>query len=193
MPTPATTSSGERMIENRTYDEIAVGDRAVLVRRLTREDIELFAVVSGDLNPAHLDDDYAEASRFRHVIAHGMWTGALFSSLLGTRLPGPGTIYLGQNLSFTRPVAIGDTITVTVEVREKHDGRGDVVLACRAENQDGHDVALGEAVVRAPTEKVRRPLPETPAVYLRQKGVDRLVFDSAAFFLSLEPYRAAGT
>lgn len=177
------------MIENRTFDEIAVGDRATLTRQLTQEDIELFAVVSGDFNPAHLDEDYAAETRFHQVIAHGMWGGALVSSLLGMRLPGPGTIYLGQSLSFLHPVGVGDTITVTVEVREKREAHRHVVLDCRAANQDGVAVISGEALVMAPKAKVRRPVPETPHVYLKHRGVDRLVLDSAAFFLSLEPYR----
>jgi len=77
-------------IENRTYDEIKVGDTATLERRLTMDDIKLFAVMSGDVNPAHVDEDFAKSSRFQEIIAHGMWGGALISTLLGTELPGPG-------------------------------------------------------------------------------------------------------
>ena len=89
-------------IENKTFDEIAIGDSASLVRTLSKDDIALFAVMSGDVNPAHLDKQYAEASMFHRIIGHGMWGGALVSAVLGTRLPGPGTIYLGQDLRFRK-------------------------------------------------------------------------------------------
>ena len=85
-------------VRNRTFDEIAVGDTASFERTLSTEDIQLFAVLSGDVNPQHLDADYAASTRFHGVIAHGMLGGALISAVLGTRLPGPGTIYLGQTL-----------------------------------------------------------------------------------------------
>jgi acyl dehydratase len=85
-------------IENRTFDEIKVGDSASLTRTLTKRDIELFAVMSGDINPAHMDEEFAKSDMFHKVIAHGMWGGALISTVLGTQLPGPGTIYLGQSL-----------------------------------------------------------------------------------------------
>jgi acyl dehydratase len=80
------------VMENRTFDEIAIGETAEVTREVGQTDIELFAVVSGDVNPAHLDADYAAGTRFKGVIMHGMWGGAVISSLLGTRLPGPGTI-----------------------------------------------------------------------------------------------------
>ena len=101
-------------LRNRTFDELAIGDSASMVRIVGRDDIDLFAAVSGDTNPAHLDASFAAGDIFGHVVAHGMWTGALVSAALGTRLPGPGTIYLGQDLRFCKPVAPGDTITVTV-------------------------------------------------------------------------------
>jgi phosphate butyryltransferase len=87
------------MIENRTFDEIAIGDTASLSRTLTQRDIQLFALVSGDVNPAHLDPEFAQGDMFHHVIAHGMWGRADFA-VLGTELPGPGTIYLEQSLRF---------------------------------------------------------------------------------------------
>jgi acyl dehydratase len=90
-------------IENRTYDEIRVGDSAAVARTLTPRDIQLFAIVSGDVNPAHLDPDYARGSMFGEVIGHGLWGGALISSMLGNELPGPGTIYVSQSLRFSRP------------------------------------------------------------------------------------------
>ncbi len=90
------------IIENKTFDEIRVGDTASLVRTLIKDDIELFAVMSGDVNPAHLDEEYARSDQFHQIIAHGMWGGSLFATLLGTKLPGPGTIYLAQTLKFMR-------------------------------------------------------------------------------------------
>lgn len=99
-------------IENVTYDELSVGQSARLIRTLTEADIQAFAAVSGDTNPAHLNAEYANDTAFHGVIAHGMWGGALISALLGTQFPGPGTIYMEQNLHFTKPVRIGDTLTV---------------------------------------------------------------------------------
>ncbi|MBL6456335.1 bifunctional enoyl-CoA hydratase/phosphate acetyltransferase [Belnapia sp. T6] len=155
------------LIENRTFDEIMVGDSASLTRQLAREDIELFAVASGDVNPAHLDPAYAETDLFHKVIAHGMWSGALISAVLGTRLPGPGTIYLSQDLHFRAPVGIGDTITATVTAREKRPQHGPrIVFDCRCVNQDGKEVVSGIAEVQAPTETVRRPRVELPEVRL---------------------------
>src|SRR5580658_11372506 len=104
--------------ENKVFDEIMVGDSASLSRTLTIEDIELFAVMSGDINPAHLDEEYAKASMFHRLIGHGMWGAALISTVLGTQLPGPGTIYVNQTLRFKKPVAIGDTLTVKVTAIE---------------------------------------------------------------------------
>jgi phosphotransacetylase/acyl dehydratase len=154
-------------IENRTFDEIAIGDSAILTRSLSKSDIELFAVMSGDVNPAHLDEQYAAKTLFHHVIAHGMWSGALVSTVLGTELPGPGTIYLGQDLRFRRPVSIGDTVTVTVKAREKRLDKHIVVFDCRAVNQRSEEVVTGTAEVIAPTEKIRRARAELPDVELR--------------------------
>ncbi len=98
-------------IENVTFAEIVVGQSAFLQRTLSQADIMAFAAVSGDTNPAHLDAKYANDTLFHGVIAHGMWGGALVSAVLGTQLPGPGTIYLDQTLHFTQPVRIGDALT----------------------------------------------------------------------------------
>ena len=122
-------------LENRVFDEISIGDAASLSRRLTREDIELFAVMSGDINPAHLDEQYAKASMFHRLVGHGMWGGALISTLLGTQLPGPGTIYVAQDLRFRRPVGLGDTIIVTVTVRDKITDKGRIIFDCRCTNE----------------------------------------------------------
>lgn len=142
-------------IENKTFDEIKVGDMAHLSRTLTREDIELFAIMSGDVNPAHMDPEYAKQSMFHEIIAHGMWGGALISTVLGTKLPGPGTIYLGQTLKFMSPVKIGDTVHVTVRVLTKREDKKILTLDCRCTNQDGREVIAGEATVIAPSKKIK--------------------------------------
>jgi phosphate acetyltransferase len=150
-------------IENKIFDEIQVGDTASLVRTLQQQDIELFAIMSGDINPAHLDVEYAKNSMFHEVIAHGMWGGALISTVLGTQYPGPGTIYLDQSLHFSRPVTLGDTITVSVTVSAKYERTKHVVFDCKCFNQDKKLVVSGTAEVLAPTEKIKRPktiLPE---------------------------------
>ena len=157
-------------IENKTFDEIEVGDSASVVRTLSQEDIELFAVMSGDVNPAHLDEEYAKSDMFQKIIAHGMWGGSLVSTVLGTKLPGPGTIYLGQTFKFRRPVGIGDTITVTAIVADKDEESKKVVFDCTCTNQDGKAVIEGSATVLAPTEKVKRPRPILPEVLLRDTG-----------------------
>ncbi|MBI5783949.1 MAG: bifunctional enoyl-CoA hydratase/phosphate acetyltransferase [Rhodocyclales bacterium] len=149
-------------IENRTYDEIAIGDSARLVRTLRPEDIQMFAIMSGDFNPTHVDPEYARSSAFREVVAHGMWGGALISNVLGTQFPGPGTVYVGQTLNFARQVRIGDTVTVNITCRRKFDHNHHIVFDCLCTNQDGQTVIEGAAEVLAPTEKVRRPKADLP-------------------------------
>ena len=169
--TPPLADDRRPLIENRTFDELEVGESAVLERTLSWEDIELFAVVSGDVNPAHVDEEYARSDIFHAIVAHGMWGASLISTLLGTRLPGPGTIYLEQTLRFRHPVTIGDTITVSVTVASKEPKRHRVVLDCRCVNQGGETVIEGNATVLAPTEKVRRPRFALPDVSLREQDV----------------------
>jgi phosphate acetyltransferase len=153
-------------IENRTFDEIKIGESASLVRTLSRKDIELFAVMSGDVNPAHVDEEYARSDMFHKIIAHGMWGASLISTVLGTMLPGPGAIYLGQTLQFHHPVTIGDTITVTVTVTSKEVDGNRVSFDCRCSNQQGQVVISGKAEVIAPTVKVKRPRVALPEVHL---------------------------
>ena len=157
-------------IENRTFDELALGETASLVRTLTYKDIEVFAIMSGDINPAHVDADFAKSDMFHRIVAHGMWGGALISTVLGTQLPGPGTIYLDQSLHFRRPVGLGDTITVSVKVARKIDETHRVFFDCSATNQHGEQVIGGTAEVIAPTEKISRPRILMPEIELRQKG-----------------------
>ena len=157
-------------IENKTFDEIQIGDTASLNRTLSQHDIGLFAIASGDVNPAHVDEAYAKSGMFHDIIAHGMWGGALVSAVLGTELPGPGTIYLNQSLSFRGPVKIGDTVTVSVTVTEKNIEKKRLMLDCLCINQDGKTVTKGVAEVIAPAEKVRRPRVILPDVIFKGRG-----------------------
>lgn len=151
-------------LTNYTYDEITIGQTASYSKLVEEKDIQLFAVVSGDVNPVHLDAEFAAATQFKERIAHGMLTGAFISAALALELPGPGTIYLGQSLRFRLPVKIGDEITVQLEVTEKRDDKGFVTLDCKAVNQRGKVVASGTAEVMAPAEKLTIDRPPLPIV-----------------------------
>ena len=164
--TETTNDPQNAWLENHPYDTIVVGQAARMVRTLTLADIQAFAAVSGDTNPAHLDPEYANASLFHGVIGHGMWGGALISTVLGTVFPGPGTIYLEQNLHFSRPVRIGDTLNVTVTCVDKHDDKKTVDLDCVLVNQKGERVLYGMARVMAPIEKLRMPRLHAPHISL---------------------------
>ncbi|HEY0233651.1 MAG TPA: bifunctional enoyl-CoA hydratase/phosphate acetyltransferase [Afipia sp.] len=161
------SSTGAPLV-NRTFDELSVGETASLVRLVKPDDIKLFAAMSGDINPAHLDAQYAAGDIFGHVVIHGMWSAALISTLLGTELPGPGTIYLGQDLRFRKPVAPGDTITATVTVQEKKPEKRIVLFDTRCTNQRGEEVLTGTATVIAPAEKISLPRSPLPEVTLRR-------------------------
>ncbi len=176
-------------IENRTFEELQIGDTASLARTLSYKDIELFAIMSGNVNPAHVDEAFAQSDMFHKIIAHGMWGGALISTVLGTQLPGPGAIYLGQSLRFRRPVGLGDTITVVVKVTAKDTEKHRVTLDCQATNQRGEVVISGVAEVIAPTEKISRQRVTLPEVKLLEKG--RHYRQLIAKTKGLEPLRTA--
>lgn len=131
------------------FDELSEGQSAELTRVVGAADIEAFAEVSGDVNPVHLDEAYAQATPFGGRIAHGMLSAAYISAVLGTRLPGPGAIYLSQQLRFRRPVKIGDPVTARVTVKALDATRGHVTLEtiCQV---NGKTVVDGEAVVMVP-------------------------------------------
>ncbi len=174
MSMPAITSSAEEtgapaLIRNRIYSELKVGDCASLSRTLSRKDIELFAIMSGDVNPAHVDEDFARSDMFHHVIAHGMWGASLISAVLGTELPGPGTIYLEQTLKFRAPIAPGDTVVVTVTVREKAE-KNRVTLDCQVTNQNGTVAIEGTALVIAPSQKMSRARIQLPRIRIEDVG-----------------------
>ena len=109
------------MITNKTFDEIKVGETARMQRTLTKQEIELFGLLSGDMNPTHFSDEYARMLLERHkLVGHSMWGGALISSILGNDLPGPGTVYQSQNLDFHDAVELGDVLEITVTAKSKN-------------------------------------------------------------------------
>ena len=150
-------------LENRTYEELNLGDIASVSHLVSERDLILFAEVSGDVNPVHLDEDFAAATPFKGRIAHGMFTGALISAAIACELPGPGTIYIGQEISFLRPVRLGDEIRVELEVIDKLP-KNRVKIATRVFNQDNKQVVEGVATVMAPAEKTTIARPTLPNV-----------------------------
>ncbi len=154
-------------LENLTFDELSDGDSATFSKTLTERELLLFAAASGDVNPIHINPDYAETTSFKKQIAHGMWSGSLISATLATVMPGPGTIYLSQNLKFKRPTHIGDTLTVTVTVEEKKTKRNIVVFNCEVVNQDNKLVTSGTAEVIAPAEKIQVEEPKLPDINIQ--------------------------
>lgn len=151
------------MLENRTYDELSIGDSASVSHLVTERDLILFASVSGDVNPVHLDEEFAAATPFKGRIAHGMLSGALISAAIACELPGPGSIYIGQEMSFLRPVRLGDEIRIELEVLEKLP-KNRVRIATRVINQQGKKAVDGVATVMAPTEKTSLARPQLPTV-----------------------------
>lgn len=137
----------------KSFDELNVGDSAGFTKTVSEADIYLYAGITGDFNPAHVNEQYASGTLFKTRIAHGMLTAGFISAVLGMQLPGPGTIYLSQTLSFTAPVRIGDTIMATVTVAEKMEEKKRLRLSTVCTNQDGKTVLDGEAVVIPPRKK----------------------------------------
>jgi acyl dehydratase len=151
------------ILENITFDELHEGDSATYVKTLTEDELVLFAAVSGDVNPVHLDPDFAAETMFGERIAHGMWSGSLISAALATVMPGPGTIYLEQSLSFKRPVKLDDTLTVHLKVLTK-DRKNRVTFSCDVRNQNDEQVVIGDAKVIAPTQKMSFNKPRLPKI-----------------------------
>ena len=131
-------------------DRLTVGLAAALTRTVSADDVDAFGRATGDTNPAHFDDAFARRCRFRARVAHGMLVAGHVSAVLGTVLPGPGTIYLSQTLSFRAPVYVGDTITTTATIVHIREDKPVVTLRTTCTNQDGTLVIDGEAVVLAP-------------------------------------------
>lgn len=174
----ALESENRNVLHNRTFDDIAIGDSAFLERTLTLEDIQLFAALSGDINPSHVDPEFAASTRFQEIVAHGMWGGALISAVLGTQLPGPGTIYESQSLRFLAPIMAGDHLHTQVTVIAKDASHRTVQLHCQCVNQDGQTVIDGKAVVIAPETRIawdRSALPEIRTKMSRGDGLQHLL------------------
>ena len=134
-------------MEGLTIQELTVGQSASTAKTISESDIYLFAGLTGDLNPAHVNQEYAAGTQFRGRIAHGMPSAGLISAAIGMQLPGPGTIYLSQSLKFLSPVRMGDTVTATVTVKALDPERNRVTLETVCTNQSGRQLIAGEAVV----------------------------------------------
>jgi len=126
---------------------LTVGQHARMSKTITSEDLSLFAAVSLDTNPVHFDAEFAAKTRFGGIVAHGMIPAGLISAVIGTRLPGPGSIYLGQTLQFKRPVRVGDTITATVTVATTREDKSIATLTTTVTNQADEVVLTGEATI----------------------------------------------
>jgi 3-hydroxybutyryl-CoA dehydratase len=145
---------GTQLMDGACLEDLEIGQTAELRRTVTAPDIEAFAAVTGDNNPIHLDEAYAAATQFKGRIAHGMLSAGYISAVLGTRLPGPGAIYVSQTLNFRRPVRIGDEVTAEVKVTAIDPARGRVTFATGCVVA-GKTVTEGEAVVIVPRRAAR--------------------------------------
>lgn len=143
---------GELMMSHTTKSLIVIGDQATFTKTITEYDVYAFAGIVGDFNPAHIDEEYARNTQFKKRIAHGMLGVGLISTTLGTKLPGPGTIYLNQEVAFRKPIYFQDTITATVTVEEIVDkGKFNIAtIKTTCVNQDGDLVIEGTAKVIPP-------------------------------------------
>lgn len=135
-------------MKERSFDELNIGDSAEFSKTVTESDINLFAGITGDFNPVHVNNDYAEKSIFKGRIAHGILTAGFISTVLGTELPGPNSIYLGQELKFVAPVKVGDTVTARATIIEKREDKRILKLETVVVNQHGEKVVDGNAVIK---------------------------------------------
>jgi 3-hydroxybutyryl-CoA dehydratase len=138
------------MMTGKKIGELAIGQKDFVQKTLSETDIYLYAGITGDLNPAHINEEYARNTFFKGRIAHGMLTAGLISAVVGMKLPGPGTIYMAQELKFTAPVRIGDTIKAEGEVVELIPEKNIAVIKTTCTNQDGTVVLTGTATVKPP-------------------------------------------
>lgn len=137
-------------MEGLNMGRLEVGQTASITKTISEADVYLFAGITGDFNPAHVNEPFASESRFGGRIAHGILSAGLISAVIGMQLPGPGTIYVGQNLNFLAPVHIGDTVTASVTVKELDSARNRAVLETVCTNQKGKRIVSGEALVIPP-------------------------------------------
>ncbi len=158
------------MLENKPFDEIQVGDSASMTRALRKDDIETWAAITGNINPAFVSEALAKKGIAGEAGGgSGMWGASLFSTIVGTQLPGLGTITKDTRLRFHHGVRVGVPVTATVTVREKHADTGILLLDCRCVDPDGAELITGVAEVLAPKEKIRQPVVELPKVQLRRE------------------------
>jgi len=134
----------------KTIDELHIGDAAEFTKTISESDIYLFAGVTGDLNPAHINESYAKNTFFKTRIAHGMLLAGFISGVIGMKLPGPGSIYIRQELKFLAPARIGDTITARVEVTQMQSEKNRITLKTTCTNQENTLVMDGEALISPP-------------------------------------------
>ena len=138
------------MMLGKKISEISIGDSSELVKVITEKDVAMFGEITGDMNPAHFDAEYAAKTIFKKRIAHGMLCGSLFSTIVGTVLPGRGSIYLKQDLKFLAPVYLNDTLTAKVTVTEIIEAKNRVIFDTTTTNQDGIVVITGSALIMPP-------------------------------------------
>ncbi|WP_430883471.1 MaoC family dehydratase [Fusibacter sp. JL216-2] len=134
----------------KSINEITMGEKASFQKTITESDVYMYAGITGDLNPVHINDEHAKASMFKERIAHGMLTAGFISAVLGLQLPGPGTIYMSQSIRFTAPVRIGDTVKAEAEVIEIIEEKNRITLKTVCTNQRGEEVLVGQAMVMPP-------------------------------------------
>ena len=139
------------VLKSMTIDTLELGTQASFSKTLEERDLVLYGTTSGDVNPVHFDEPYANTTAFEGRIAHGMWSAGLISACIGTQMPGPGSIYLGQELKFKRPVRIGDTLTANLTVTKKNALKNYVIIDCQVTNQNNELVISGDAKVMPPT------------------------------------------
>jgi len=137
-------------MNGKRIDQFNIGDSAEFTKTITEYDVYQYAGVTGDFNPVHINEVYAKETFFKKRIAHGMLAGGLISAVLGTSLPGPGSVYLRQALNFTAPVYFGDTVTAKVEIVDINTGKKRITLKTTCTNQDDKVVVDGEAVISLP-------------------------------------------
>ena len=133
-----------------TIDDLFIGQTATFSKTISEADVYMFAGLTGDFNPVHINKEYAKGTPFKERIAHGIFSAGLISTVIGTQLPGPGTIYLGQELKFVAPVYFGDTITATVSIEKILKDKNIAVMKTVCSNQDGKNVVEGTATILAP-------------------------------------------